>query len=126
MAAIYALAFGTTLGVAVMSLVLVPPAWRLGYRPQVAFGHPALLAALRLAAPVFIFTAATVGVQMAVNLFGSASAASRSSTTLSSSSSPLTASSSSRSPQPSYPSSRSASPVATLTVSARTSHSGSG
>src|SRR5215207_4566120 len=71
MAAIYVLASGTTLGVAVMSLVLVPPAWRLGYRPQVAFGHPALLAALRLAAPVLIFTAATVGVQMAVNLFGS-------------------------------------------------------
>src|SRR5215213_10995323 len=70
-AAIYTLALGTTLGVAVMSLVLVPPAWRLGYRPQVAFWHPALLAALRLAAPAFIFTAATVGVQMAVNLFGS-------------------------------------------------------
>src|SRR5215203_369090 len=44
-AAIYTLALGTTLGVAVMSLVLVPPAWRLGYRPQVTFGHPALLAA---------------------------------------------------------------------------------
>jgi putative peptidoglycan lipid II flippase len=71
MAAIYVLASGTTLGVAVMSLVLVPPAWRLGYRPKVTFGHPALLAALRLAAPVLIFTAATVSVQMAVNLFGS-------------------------------------------------------
>lgn len=70
-AAIYTLAFGTTLGVAVMSLVLVPPAWRLGYRPHVVFGHPALLAALRLAGPVLVFTAATVGVQMAVNLFGS-------------------------------------------------------
>ncbi|MDF2703218.1 MAG: integral rane protein MviN, partial [Rubrobacteraceae bacterium] len=31
-AAIYVLAFGTTIGVALMSLVLVPPAWRLGYR----------------------------------------------------------------------------------------------
>jgi putative peptidoglycan lipid II flippase len=70
-AAIYALAFGTTLGVAVMSLVLVPPAWRLGYRPRVTFGHPALRAAARLAAPVLVFTAATVGVQAAVNLFGS-------------------------------------------------------
>jgi putative peptidoglycan lipid II flippase len=70
-AAIYALAFGTTLGVAVMSLVLVPPAWRLGYRPRPAFGHPALVAAVRLAAPVLAFTAATVGVQIAVNLFGS-------------------------------------------------------
>jgi len=70
-AAIYALALGTTLGVAVMSLVLVPPAWRLGYRPRPALGHPALLAALRLTAPVLVFTAATVGVQAAVNLFGS-------------------------------------------------------
>jgi putative peptidoglycan lipid II flippase len=70
-AAIYTLAFGTTLGVAVMSLVLVPPAWRLGYRPHLIFGHPALLAALRLAGPVLVFTAATVGVQIAINLFGS-------------------------------------------------------
>src|SRR5215210_3725708 len=70
-AAIYALAFGTTLGVAVMSLVLVPPAWRLGYKPCPTLGHPALLAAVRLAAPVLVFTVATVGVQAAVNLFGS-------------------------------------------------------
>ncbi len=70
-AAIYALAFGTTLGVAVMSLVLVPPAWRLGYRPRPTLGHPALLAAARLAGPVFVLVAATVGVQVAVNLFGS-------------------------------------------------------
>ena len=70
-AAVYALAFGTTLGVAVMSLVLVPPAWRLGYRPRPALGHPALRAAVRLAGPVLVFTAATVGVQVAVNLFGS-------------------------------------------------------
>jgi putative peptidoglycan lipid II flippase len=69
--AIYALAFGTTLGVAVMSLVLVPPAWRLGYRPRPTLGHPALLAAARLAGPVFVLVAATVGVQVAVNLFGS-------------------------------------------------------
>jgi putative peptidoglycan lipid II flippase len=70
-AAIYALACGTTLGVAVMSLMLVPPAWRLGYRPRPALGHPALRAAVRLAGPVLVFTAATVGVQVAVNLFGS-------------------------------------------------------
>jgi putative peptidoglycan lipid II flippase len=70
-AAVYTLAFGTTLGVAVMSLVLVPAAWRLGYKPRLTLGHPALLAALRLAAPVLVFTAATVGVQAAANLFGS-------------------------------------------------------
>ncbi len=70
-AAIYALALGTTLGVAVMSLVLVPPAWRLGYRPSPTIGHPALLAAARLAGPVLVLVAATVGVQVALNLFGS-------------------------------------------------------
>jgi putative peptidoglycan lipid II flippase len=70
-AAIYVLAFGTTIGVALMSLVLVPPAWRLGYRLRPTLGHPALIAAIRLAAPVLVFTAATVGVQIAVNLFGS-------------------------------------------------------
>ena len=70
-AAIYTLAFGTTLGVAVMSLVLAPAAWRLGYRPRPALGHPALLAAVRLAGPVFVFVAATVGVQIVANLFGS-------------------------------------------------------
>jgi putative peptidoglycan lipid II flippase len=70
-AAIYALAFGTTLGVAVMSLVLVPAAWRLGYRPRPALGHPALFAAARLAGPVFVFVAATVGVQVVANLLGS-------------------------------------------------------
>jgi putative peptidoglycan lipid II flippase len=51
--------------------MLVPGAWRLGYRPRPTLGHPALFAAVRLAAPVFVFTAATVGVQAAVNLFGS-------------------------------------------------------
>jgi putative peptidoglycan lipid II flippase len=54
-----------------MSLVLVPPAWRLGYRPRPTLGHPALLAAARLAGPVLVLVAATVGVQVAVNLFGS-------------------------------------------------------
>src|SRR5829696_5608977 len=62
-AAIYALAFGTTLGVAVMSLMLVPAAWRLGYRPCPVFGHPALRAAVGLAGPVLVFTAATGGVE---------------------------------------------------------------
>ena len=70
-AAIYTLAGGTTLGVAVMSLLLVPPAVRLGYRPRLQFGHPALGTALKLAAPVLVFVAATVGVQVVANLFAS-------------------------------------------------------
>ncbi len=70
-AAIYALAFGTTLGVALMSLVLVPAAWRLGYRPRPALEHPVLLAAVRLAGWVFVFVAATVSVQVVANLLGS-------------------------------------------------------
>lgn len=70
-AAVYALAAGTTLGVAVMSLILVPPVLRLGYRPRVRLGHPALRPAIRLAVPVLVLVAATVGVQVVANLFAS-------------------------------------------------------
>lgn len=69
--AVYTLAAGTTLGVAVMSLVLVPSVLRLGYRPRPVFGHPALLPAAKLAGPLFLFVASSVGVQVAANLFGS-------------------------------------------------------
>src|ERR687895_120172 len=61
-AALYLLA-ATTLSVALMALVLVPSAWRLGYRPRPFFGHPALLPAARLALPVLLFTAGSLGVQ---------------------------------------------------------------
>lgn len=70
-AAIYLLAGGTTLGVAVMPLVMLPAVWRLGYRLRPAYGHPSLLPAARLAAPMLIFVAASVGIQVAVGLFGS-------------------------------------------------------
>lgn len=70
-AAVYTLAFGTTFGVAVMSLVLVPTALRLGYRPGLRLGHPSLLPAARLAAPVFAFIAATVAVQVVANRLAS-------------------------------------------------------
>lgn len=70
-AAVYLLAAGTTLGVASMSLILVPPALRLGYRPGLRLGHPALGQAARLAAPVLVLVAATVGVQITANLFAS-------------------------------------------------------
>ena len=69
--AVYFLAAGTTLGVAVMSLILVPPALRLGYRPGFRLGNPALRRAARLAAPVLVLVAATVGVQIMANLFAS-------------------------------------------------------
>ena len=72
-AAVYTLAIGTTFGVAVMSLVLVPPALRFGYKPHLRLGHPALKSAVRLTAPVLFFVAATVGVQVAANLFASRS-----------------------------------------------------
>ena len=71
--AVHILAIGTTSGVAVMSLILVPPAIRLGYKPLFRLWHPALGKALKLAAPVFVFVAATVGVQVAANLFASRS-----------------------------------------------------
>jgi putative peptidoglycan lipid II flippase len=69
--AIYVLAGGTTLGVAVMSLVLFPSVWRLGYRPRIVRGHPALGSAARLAGPMLLFVASSVGVQAVANLVGS-------------------------------------------------------
>ena len=41
--ALYVLALGVTVGVAVMALALVPTMLDLGYRPRLQFGHPALL-----------------------------------------------------------------------------------
>jgi putative peptidoglycan lipid II flippase len=61
-AAVYLLA-ATTFGVATMALMLVPTAWRLGYRIRPVFGHEALLPAVRLAIPVLVFTAGSIGVQ---------------------------------------------------------------
>lgn len=69
--AIYVLAGGTALGVAVMSLILVPPMWRLGYRPRIVTGHPALYSAAKLAAPMLVFVASSVGVQFMANRIGS-------------------------------------------------------
>jgi len=60
--AVYLLA-ATTLGVATMTLMLVPTAWRLGYKIRPVFGHPSLLPAVRLAVPVLVFTAGSIGVQ---------------------------------------------------------------
>lgn len=70
-AAVYVLAGGTTLGVAVMSLILVPSVWRLGYRPRIRLGHPALRAAARLAGPMLVFVASAVGVQVVANRLAS-------------------------------------------------------
>ncbi|MGB3683064.1 MAG: murein biosynthesis integral membrane protein MurJ [Rubrobacteraceae bacterium] len=61
--AIYVLALGATLGVAVMALCLVPTMLRLGYKPRIQFGHPALASAARLAGPMLILVAASVGLQ---------------------------------------------------------------
>lgn len=67
--AIYVLALGATLGVAVMALCLVPTMLRLGYRPRPQFGHPALASAARLAGPMLILVAASVGLQAVANFF---------------------------------------------------------
>jgi putative peptidoglycan lipid II flippase len=53
-----------------MSLILLPAAWRLGYRTRPVFGHPSLLPAIRLAIPVLVFTAGSIGVQFVGNLLG--------------------------------------------------------
>ncbi len=67
--AIYVLAVGASLGVAVMAFALVPTMWRLGYKPRVQFGHPALAHAARLAGPMLVLVAASVGLQFIANYF---------------------------------------------------------
>jgi putative peptidoglycan lipid II flippase len=62
--AFYVLAGGVTAGAAVMALALVPTMWRLGYRPRPQLGHPALLPTARLAGPMVVLVAASVGFQL--------------------------------------------------------------
>ncbi|CAN5684018.1 murein biosynthesis integral membrane protein MurJ [soil metagenome] len=62
--AIYVLAGGVTLGVAVMALVLVPTMLGLGYVPRPQWGHPALMQTVRLAGPMVVLVAASVGFQL--------------------------------------------------------------
>jgi putative peptidoglycan lipid II flippase len=62
--ALYVLAFGVTVGVAVMALALIPTMLALGYRPRPQFGHPALLPTARLAGPMVVLVAASVGFQL--------------------------------------------------------------
>ncbi|MBA2617427.1 MAG: murein biosynthesis integral membrane protein MurJ [Rubrobacter sp.] len=62
--ALYVLAFGVTVGVAVMALALVPTLLALGYRPRPQLGHPALLPTARLAGPMVVLVAASVGFQL--------------------------------------------------------------
>jgi putative peptidoglycan lipid II flippase len=69
-AAVYLLAAGATLGVAVMALALIPTMWRLGYEPRPRLGHPALATAAGLAGPMLVLVAASVGVQAVAYLIG--------------------------------------------------------
>jgi putative peptidoglycan lipid II flippase len=62
--AVYVLAFGVTVGVAVMALALVPTMLSLGYRPRPQLGHPALLPTARLAGPMVVLVAASVLFQL--------------------------------------------------------------
>jgi putative peptidoglycan lipid II flippase len=62
--ALYILAFGVTVGVAVMALALVPTLLALGYRPRPEVGHPALRPTARLAGPMVVLVAASVGFQL--------------------------------------------------------------
>jgi len=62
--ALYVLALGVTVGVAVMALALVPTLLALGYRPRPRVGHPALLPTARLAGPMVVLVAASVGFQL--------------------------------------------------------------
>jgi putative peptidoglycan lipid II flippase len=62
--AFYVLAVGVTAGLAVMALALVPTMLSLGYRPRLQLGHPALLPTARLAGPMVVLVAASVGFQL--------------------------------------------------------------
>ena len=62
--ALYVLAFGVTLGVAVMALALIPTLLALGYRPRPEVGHPALLPTAKLAGPMVVLVAASVAFQL--------------------------------------------------------------
>ncbi len=69
--AIYALASGATVGAVLMALVQVPTMLRLGYTPRPKVGHPALVTAARLAGPMLVLVAASVGVQFYANYLAS-------------------------------------------------------
>ena len=62
--AFYVLAVGVTAGLAVMALALIPTMLSLGYRPRPQLGHPALLPTARLAGPMVVLVAASVGFQL--------------------------------------------------------------
>ena len=62
--AVYVLALGVTVGVAVMALALVPTMLSLGYRPRPQLGHPALLPTVKLAGPMVVLVAASVLFQL--------------------------------------------------------------
>ncbi len=63
-AALYFLAFGVTVGVVVMALALVPTMLSLGYAPRPRLAHPALLPTAKLAGPMVVLVAASVGFQL--------------------------------------------------------------
>ncbi len=62
-AAVYLLGFGTTFGVVVMAMALVPTMYALGYRFRPRLNHPALLSTARLAGPMVVLVAASVAFQ---------------------------------------------------------------
>ncbi|QIN77847.1 murein biosynthesis integral membrane protein MurJ [Rubrobacter marinus] len=62
-AAEWTLAIGVTVGVAVMALALVPTMLELGYKPRPRLRHPALAPTVRLAGPMLVLVAASVGFQ---------------------------------------------------------------
>ena len=69
--AIYLLAGVPTLGVALVTLALLPAIWRLGYKPRLLLGHPALTPALRLAGPMVLFVVSSILLQAISAHFGS-------------------------------------------------------
>ena len=68
---VYLLAGVPTLGVALVTLALMPAVWRLGYKPRLLFGHPALMPALKLAGPMVLFVVSSVLLQIISARFAS-------------------------------------------------------
>lgn len=67
--ALWVLAGGATLGVAVMALALVPTMFSLGYVPRFQLRHPALLPTARLMGPMVIVVACSVAFQLCAVYF---------------------------------------------------------
>lgn len=69
-AGLYVLAVAPSIGIAAMAFLQLAMVYRFGYKPGIRLRHPALLPTVRLAGPMVLFVASTVGVQIVAYLLG--------------------------------------------------------